>query len=149
MKAIYWRCALRKREVGCMYVQSLQLCPTLCGPMDCSPPGSSIHGILQVRIVEWVSMPSSRKFPHSGINPHLLHGAGKKSKDLISFGISFSLCPTRSSGAWIIPQFSCTLRQGSQNCIVPVCQLLVADCLGGGMASLRRWFSGEGAARYP
>ena len=27
--------------------QSLQLCPTLCGPMDCSPPGSSVHGILQ------------------------------------------------------------------------------------------------------
>ena len=37
--------------------------------MDCSPPGSSIHGILQVRIVEWISMPPSRRFPHSGINP--------------------------------------------------------------------------------
>ena len=31
-----------------------------CDPMDCSPPGSSIHGILQARILEWVSMPSSK-----------------------------------------------------------------------------------------
>ena len=37
-----------------------QLCPTLCDPVDCSPPGSSVHGILQVRILEWVARPSSR-----------------------------------------------------------------------------------------
>ena len=33
--------------------KSLQLCPTLCDPMDGSPPGSSVHGILQVRVLEW------------------------------------------------------------------------------------------------
>ena len=38
----------------------LQSCLTLCGPMDCSLPGSSVHGILQARILEWVVMPSSR-----------------------------------------------------------------------------------------
>ena len=32
-----------------------QLCPTLCNPMDCSLPGSSIHGILQARVLEWVA----------------------------------------------------------------------------------------------
>ena len=37
-----------------------QSCPTLCDPMDCSPPGSSLHGILQARILEWVAKPSSR-----------------------------------------------------------------------------------------
>ena len=37
-----------------------QSCPTLCDPMDCSLPGSSIHGILQARTLEWVAMPSSR-----------------------------------------------------------------------------------------
>ena len=37
-----------------------QLCPTLCDPMDCSPPGCSVHGILQARILEWVAMPSLR-----------------------------------------------------------------------------------------
>ena len=33
--------------------KSLQLCPTLCDPMDCSLPGSSIHGIFQSRVLEW------------------------------------------------------------------------------------------------
>ena len=40
--------------------QSLQLCPALCNPMDCSPPGSSGHRIFLARIVEWVALPSSR-----------------------------------------------------------------------------------------
>ena len=37
-----------------------KLCPTLCDPMDCSLPGSPVHGILQVGILEWAAMPSSR-----------------------------------------------------------------------------------------
>ena len=37
-----------------------QLCLTLCNPMDCSLPGSSVHGIFQARILEWAVMPSSR-----------------------------------------------------------------------------------------
>ena len=36
-----------------------QLCLTLCDPMDCSPPGSSVHGIFQARIMEWVAISSS------------------------------------------------------------------------------------------
>ena len=44
----------------CVRTKSLQSCLTLCNPMDCSPPGSSVHGILQARILEWVAMPSSR-----------------------------------------------------------------------------------------
>ena len=50
-----------------MKVLVTQLCPTLWNPMDCSPPGSSIHGILQARIVEWVAIPFSRGSP--GIKP--------------------------------------------------------------------------------
>ena len=42
----------------CVCAKSLQLCPTLCDPMDCSLPGSSVHGILQTRILEWVAMSS-------------------------------------------------------------------------------------------
>ena len=38
-----------------------QSCPTLCDPMDCSPPGSSIHGILQARVLEWVAISFSRR----------------------------------------------------------------------------------------
>ena len=41
----------------CLVTQS---CPTLCDPMDCSPQDSSVHWILQARILEWVTMPSSR-----------------------------------------------------------------------------------------
>ena len=43
-----------------MCAKSLQSCLTLCNPLDCSPPGSSVHGILQARILEWVAMPFSR-----------------------------------------------------------------------------------------
>ena len=43
----------------CMSVA--QPCLTLCYPMNCSPPGSSVYGILQARIVEWVALPFSRK----------------------------------------------------------------------------------------
>ena len=53
----------RKRELTfleCVHGKSLQSCPTLCNPMDCSPPGSSVQGILQARILEWVAMPCSR-----------------------------------------------------------------------------------------
>ena len=51
----------------CMKVKSesevTQSCPTLCDPMDCSPPGSSVHGILQASILEWVAMPFSKGLP--------------------------------------------------------------------------------------
>ena len=39
-----------------------QSCPTLCDPMDCSLPGSSIHGILQARILEWIAISFSKAF---------------------------------------------------------------------------------------
>ena len=44
----------------CMCAKSLQLCLTLCDPMNCSLPGSSVHKILQARRLEWVAIPSSR-----------------------------------------------------------------------------------------
>ena len=44
----------------CVHAKSLQSCPTLCDLVDCSPPGSSVHGILQARILEWVAISSSR-----------------------------------------------------------------------------------------
>ena len=47
----------RKKE---MKLLSCVQCPTLCDPMDCSLPGSSVHGILQERILEWVAISFSR-----------------------------------------------------------------------------------------
>ena len=41
-------------------VLAAQLCPTLCNRMNCSPPGSSLYGLLQARILEWVAIPFSR-----------------------------------------------------------------------------------------
>ena len=46
-----------------------QSCPTLCNPMDCSLPGSSIHGIFQTRVLEWVPLPSPGDLPNPGIEP--------------------------------------------------------------------------------
>ena len=46
---------------ACVCMKSLQWCMTLCDTMDCSLPVSSVHGILQARILEWVVMPSSRE----------------------------------------------------------------------------------------
>ena len=47
----------------------LQSCPALCDPIDCSLPGSSVHGILQAKILEWVAVPSSRGSSNPGIEP--------------------------------------------------------------------------------
>ena len=55
-------------------VRIAQLCQTLCNPMDCSPLGSSVHGILQARILEWVAIPFFRGVFHThGSNLGLLH----------------------------------------------------------------------------
>ena len=52
--------------------RSLQSCPTLCHPADCSPPGSSVHEVLQARILEWVALSSSGgSFLTQGSDAHL------------------------------------------------------------------------------
>ena len=53
----------------CVCAKSLHSCPTPYDPMDCSLPGSSVHGILQSRILEWVAMPSSRGSSDPGVKP--------------------------------------------------------------------------------
>ena len=55
-----------------IHAKSLQLCPTLCDPVDHSLPGSSVHGILQARLLEWAAVPSSRDLPDPGIKPESL-----------------------------------------------------------------------------
>ena len=54
-----------------------QACPTLCHPMECSPPGSSVHGIFQARILEWVAISFSRDLPHPRIEPESSALAGR------------------------------------------------------------------------
>ena len=50
-------------------VKVAQSCPTLCNPMECSLPGSSVHGILQARILEWVEVPFTRRSSQPRIKP--------------------------------------------------------------------------------
>ena len=69
-------------RMGLVYAQSLvsisycccsyfvtKSCLTLCNPVDCSPPSSSVHGISQVRILAWLPFPSPGDLPHQGIEP--------------------------------------------------------------------------------
>ena len=64
-----------------------QSCLTLCNPMECSPPGSSIHGILQARILEWVAISFSRGSSRPRDWTQVSHIAGR----------SFNLWPTREA----------------------------------------------------
>ena len=66
---IYWRYVFNFEKVK---VLATQLCPTLCDPMDYSPPVSSVHGIFQARILK--AVPSLGDLPDPGIEPRdLLH----------------------------------------------------------------------------
>ena len=55
-----WSKSINLKENGKWVSDVAQSCPTLCDPMDYSPPGSSVHGILQARILEWVAISFSR-----------------------------------------------------------------------------------------
>ena len=87
--------------------ESLQSCPTLCDPMECSPPGSSVHGILQARILEWDALPASKgssqprdrtHIPYmSCISRWVLYHLGQMSKHgLHSFRFHIRNFPTNS-----------------------------------------------------
>ena len=60
-----------------MYVLVTQLCPTLCKLMDCSPSGSSVHGILQARILEWIAIPFSKGSPQPRNQTQVFNTAGR------------------------------------------------------------------------
>ena len=72
-------CPESKYPTLCTYVH-VQSCLTLCDPMDCSPPGSSAHGILQAGILEWVAMPSSKgsSRPRDPIHVSQVHCLGRQ-----------------------------------------------------------------------
>ena len=67
-QAAYWKLLVNDRVWHvCMLSHFSHV--RLCNPMDCSPPGSSVHEILQARILEWVAMPFSRDHPDPGFKP--------------------------------------------------------------------------------
>ena len=72
-----WQCLIRwgLKTWSCSEYPgaSSQPCLTLSDPMDCSPPGSSVHQIFQARTLEWAAISSSRDLPNPGIEPCPLH----------------------------------------------------------------------------
>ena len=63
-------------NVSCVLCLAAQLCPALCDPRHCYPPGSPSMGILQARVLEWVAMPSSKGSPQSRDRTQVSHLAG-------------------------------------------------------------------------
>ena len=60
-----------------MKVLATQSCPTLHDPIDYSLPGSSVHGILQARILEWVAIPFSKGFSQPRDQTHISCSVGR------------------------------------------------------------------------
>ena len=81
-----------KVRQSCMCAKSLQLCPTLCDPMDCSLPGSYVLGILLTRILEWVAMPSSGDLPNPGIEPMSLTSPALAGGFFTTSATCFQIC---------------------------------------------------------
>ena len=75
-----WDSPGKNTGVGCHFLlqcrkvksesEGVQPCPTLCDPMDCSLPGSSIHGIFVARVLEWVAIAFSRRHTKPTQNPY-------------------------------------------------------------------------------
>ena len=79
------------------YSVCAQSCPTLCDPLDCSPPGSSVHGILQARLLEWVAIYFSRGSSQPRDQTQVSCIAGKR----------FNLSATREAPQVSLPVAEC------------------------------------------
>ena len=81
----------------CVHAKSLQLCLSLCDAMDCSPPGSFVHGILQARILGGLPFLSRGDLPDPGIEPALLCLSALGSRFFTTSTTSehFCLCPLK------------------------------------------------------
>ena len=89
----------------CMHARLLQSCPTFCDLMDCSPPGDSVHRILQAGKLEWVAMPGD--LPHPGI----------KLESLMWQADSLSLSHLGSPAFCVDQSKTCSLCQGLKDLI--------------------------------
>ena len=94
-------CCLYPASHHVLSVQSLQSCLTLCGPMDCSLPGSSVHGILQARIWSGLPCPPPGGLPNAGIKPVSLMSSALAGR----FFTSSATWEAR--GRWVLLLLSC------------------------------------------
>ena len=89
----------------CVCAKLFQFCLTLCNPMDCSPPGSSVHGILQARTLEWVAMPFSRGSSPPRSQTHVSWLAGRSFTATATWEVHFAYSSVyvSISGCQLIP----------------------------------------------
>ena len=97
----------------CIHAKLLQSCPTLCDPMDCSPPGPSVHEILQA--LEWVDLPSSGESSQPGIKPvsPAILALQVDSLPLSHWGSPYPLTATLNFPHLLPPQLTTPKRQKS------------------------------------
>ena len=93
-----------------------QSCPALCDPMDCSPPGSSVHGIFQARILELVALSYSRGFLDPGTERTYLCLLHWQASSLLT-----TAPPVRLSVPWVF-SYSGTLPEG----VAPTCSMMLS-----------------------
>ena len=93
----------------CVCAKSLESCPTLCNPMDCSLLVSSVHGVLQARKLEWVSMPSSRGSFHPGIEPVSLKSPALTSR-FFTASTTFALYKFVLLGCFVVFVFNMSMH---------------------------------------
>ena len=99
--------------------KSLQSCPTLCDPIDSSPPGSPVPGILQARTLEWVPFPSPVYLPCSYFTPPVSSVLGLFFLFWLHKGLNFPILdyvyhvlilPLLSAPCWVFSSFSGSTR---------------------------------------
>ena len=109
-----------------------QMCPTLCDPTDCSPPGSSVHGILQARILVWDAMPSSRgpSPPSDRTRVSCITG-----RFFIIWATKEALWKGTCSQIYLVP--TSVLISPNSGCVLFPCQLWGSEFL---LNTSREWF---------
>ena len=129
-----------------MKVLVAQLCPTRCNPVDCSPPGPSVHGILQARILEWLALPFSTGaciIGYSCVWKPLGKPLGMEEILAVKFQINLNLIFVpgsqilRTNRIWEITKEkrigeSCELASNFPHCVFPyenMCSPWVSKCL--------------------
>ena len=108
--------------------KSLPACPTLCDPMDCSPPGFSVHRILQAGILEWLAIPSSRGSYQPGIELTSLTSPLLAGGCFTTSAIWEAHCEHRAACIFVCV---CVLKVGTISFLflfIWLCQVLVAAC---------------------
>ena len=92
----------------CLHAKSLQLCLTLCDPVDCSLPSSSVHVILQARIPGWVAISFSRGSSWTqGSNLHFLHLLPWQGDSLPRGPHNYCLCRGKKDCSYLVTRDSC------------------------------------------